>query len=109
MADETKTECGDQNVATVVGKYLVRAQFGLLKYGVTTERTDLTLQQWLQHLQDELMDATVYTQRLMHDYEVAQFAVQNEREAIAIYIENTKDVWGKNLAENIRQNKHLVR
>tara|TARA_B110001454_G_scaffold194106_1_gene195424 strand:+ start:1599 stop:1832 length:234 start_codon:yes stop_codon:yes gene_type:complete len=34
------------------------------KYGVNTERTDLSILEWLQHLQEELMDATVYIEKL---------------------------------------------
>jgi len=40
---------------------------GEVKYGVTMERADLTLLEWLQHLQEELMDAAVYVQRLMEE------------------------------------------
>ena len=41
-----------------------RAKVGLNKYGVTMEREDLTHDEWLEHLQHELMDAIVYIQRL---------------------------------------------
>ena len=41
-----------------------RAKVGLNKYGVTMERDDLTHDEWLEHLQHELMDAIVYVQRL---------------------------------------------
>ena len=41
-----------------------RAKVGLKKYGVTMERDDLTHDEWLEHLQHELMDAIVYVQRL---------------------------------------------
>ena len=41
-----------------------RAKIGLNKYGVTMEREDLTHDEWLEHLQHELMDAIVYIQRL---------------------------------------------
>tara|TARA_R100001460_G_scaffold1040_1_gene4222 strand:- start:89 stop:283 length:195 start_codon:yes stop_codon:yes gene_type:complete len=44
-----------------------RAKVGEVKYGVTMERADLTLLEWLQHLQEELMDAAVYVQRLMEE------------------------------------------
>ena len=57
----------DTNVATVIHKYLNRAEAGLLKYGVTTERTDIDLKGWLQHLQCELMDATIYVERLIKE------------------------------------------
>lgn len=57
----------DSNVFNVVCKYAERAQKGFQKYGTTTERTDIDLQGWLQHLQEELMDATVYIERLQHE------------------------------------------
>ncbi len=57
----------DQNVRSVVQKMLNRAHFGLQKYGVTTERTDIDLQGWLTHLQEELMDAIVYIERAKHE------------------------------------------
>ena len=41
-----------------------REERGLSKYGVNTERTDLSTLEWLQHLQEELMDATVYIEKL---------------------------------------------
>ena len=44
-----------------------RAKKGLEKYGVNAARTDLTIRQWLQHLQEELLDAAVYVERLKGD------------------------------------------
>lgn len=46
-------------------KLLDRAEKGFNKYGVTMERTDLNLRDWLIHLQEELMDATVYVEKLL--------------------------------------------
>lgn len=54
----------DANVEAVRAALLARSQVGLEKYGVTTERTDLSPAQWLQHLQEELMDAAVYIEAL---------------------------------------------
>ena len=50
----------DTNVNAVCDKYQDRARVGLAKYGVTTNRDDLSLFDWLTHLQEELMDAVVY-------------------------------------------------
>jgi len=44
-----------------------RAAVGKKKYGVTMERGDLNLQEWLTHLQEELMDTAVYVQRLIEE------------------------------------------
>jgi hypothetical protein len=51
----------------VCEKIQQRAAVGKEKYGVTMERDDLNLLAWLQHLQEELMDAAVYVQRLMEE------------------------------------------
>lgn len=57
----------DKNVEAVVAAYLARAKAGKLKYGVTTERTDIDTLGWLTHLQEELMDATIYIERLKQE------------------------------------------
>ena len=49
----------------VCEKIQERSKVGKAKYGVTMERTDLDLLDWLKHLQEELMDAAVYVERLM--------------------------------------------
>lgn len=57
----------DPNVNTVVKAYLDRAKEGMEKYKVTTERKDIDLLGWLNHLQEELMDATIYLERAKQD------------------------------------------
>jgi len=54
----------DVNVLRVMNALKQRSDAGQLKYGTTTERTDLSLRDWLQHLQEELLDAAVYVERL---------------------------------------------
>lgn len=51
----------------VCEKIQQRAKVGKAKYGVTMERGDLSLVEWLTHLQEELMDAAVYVQRLIEE------------------------------------------
>lgn len=57
----------DAHVENVRGKLAERAALGLKKYGVTTERTDLTTLDWLNHAQQEAMDLCVYLERLIQD------------------------------------------
>jgi hypothetical protein len=57
----------DSNVQRVTNKFYQRADQGRIKYGVTTERTDLDLVQWITHLQEELMDATIYLERILKE------------------------------------------
>ena len=54
----------DLNVERVCVQLQDREQRGLLKYGVNTERDDLSTLEWLQHLQEELMDGCVYIEKL---------------------------------------------
>lgn len=51
----------------VIDKIRSRAEVGKKKYGTTMEREDLSLIEWLTHLQEELMDAAVYVERLIED------------------------------------------
>ena len=64
---ENKQRSLDPNVKSVMNKYETRARFGFEKYKTDTTRSDLSLQDWLTHLQEELMDATIYVERLKKD------------------------------------------
>lgn len=54
----------DKYVQSVKEKFEERSQTGIKKYNTTLEREDLSLTDWLTHLQEELMDATLYVERL---------------------------------------------
>ena len=54
----------DVNVENVCKALKEREKKGLKTYGVNTMRTDLSTLEWLQHLQEELMDACVYLEKL---------------------------------------------
>ena len=54
----------DPNVENVSDLLRSRMEVGFKKYGTTTERKDIDLLGWLQHLQEELLDAAVYIERL---------------------------------------------
>jgi hypothetical protein len=58
---------GDSIVNKVVKQYKDRSEVGIKKYGVTLDRKDLSLMDWLNHLQQELMDATLYIEKLKED------------------------------------------
>lgn len=49
----------------VCKKIKQRSDIGWHKYGTTMERADLTTKEWLVHLQEELMDAAVYVEKLL--------------------------------------------
>lgn len=54
-------------VEEIKQKFEERSQRGIEKYGTTLQRTDLSVDEWVNHLQEELMDAILYLQRLKHD------------------------------------------
>ena len=62
----------DKIVKRVLHKYTERSRVGIEKYGTTLERNDLTPEQWITHLQEELMDATLYIERLLFELKKLQ-------------------------------------
>ena len=54
----------DQIIKQVINKIQSRSDVGYKKYGVTLADDDQPLDTWLQHLQEELMDAVNYIQKL---------------------------------------------
>jgi hypothetical protein len=54
----------DPVVERVVDKFISRSDVGYEKYGVTLEKDNSNLFEWLNHIQEELMDATLYIQKL---------------------------------------------
>lgn len=57
----------DAIVDAVRAKLAARSERGVSKYGVTMERTDLSQAEWLTHLQEELLDAAVYVERILRE------------------------------------------
>jgi hypothetical protein len=54
----------DTIVQSVIDQFFQRSQVGIKKYNTTLDRNDLSLHEWLEHLKQELMDATLYIERL---------------------------------------------
>lgn len=54
----------DPIVQSVIDKFQERSNVGIEKYGTTLQDNQLTTLEWLTHLQEELMDATLYIEKL---------------------------------------------
>ena len=54
----------DSIVTSVIDKFKQRAEFGQKKYGTNLDRTDLSFLQWVNHAQEELMDAILYLEKM---------------------------------------------
>jgi len=59
----------DPVVERVVDKFVDRSDVGYKKYGVTLEEDPSEMLEWLNHLQEELMDAVLYLQKAKEKYE----------------------------------------
>lgn len=62
--ESPKKQIKDTIVESVINQFKKRSEVGINKYGVTLDREDLTMLEWLKHLQEELMDATLYIEKL---------------------------------------------
>ena len=61
-------EFRDPVVERVVDKFVSRSDVGFDKYGVTLQDDPSKMFEWLNHLQEELMDAVLYLQKAKETY-----------------------------------------
>ena len=54
----------DSVVNSVIEQFAKRSHVGVEKYGTTLDRTDLTMLDWIQHAQEELMDGILYLEKI---------------------------------------------
>jgi len=67
--NETDGITVDSVVFSVISQIVERANLGKTKYGVTLDREDLDILDWIQHAQEEHMDAILYLEKLKKVYE----------------------------------------
>ena len=80
MNDIPQITVQDEIVMEVLLKYAKRSQVGQEKYGTTLQTNNKD--NYLQHLQEELMDATLYLQKLMSlDKEITKLVKDHSNDA----------------------------
>lgn len=57
----------DTIVESVRQQLLERSNVGIQKYGVTLDRTDLSLLDWLEHAKQESLDQVLYLERAIQE------------------------------------------
>jgi len=62
--NKKEIEFRDPVVERVVDKFISRSDVGFKKYGITLDNDPSDVFAWINHLQEELMDATLYLQKL---------------------------------------------
>ena len=77
-------EFRDPIIKSVVEKFVQRSDTGFKKYGVTLQDDGGNALKWLDHLQEELMDAVNYIEKLksvlQNDYEDAVVRMSKQRD-----------------------------
>ena len=69
----------DKVIKDVIEKFKERSDVGYKKYGVTLHDDEPNLHKWLNHLQEELMDAVNYIQKLrMETTDVLEDKILND-------------------------------
>jgi hypothetical protein len=64
----------------VIDKIQARAAVGKKKYGTTMERKDLTFRQWITNLQEELLDAAIYAEKLLDEIAIPEMKKKHDNE-----------------------------
>ena len=78
----------DSIVLSIVKKFKDRAIIGKEKYGRDLDRTDLSLTDWLQHAQEEHMDAILYLEKIKKIIENKIIIEKDSEEANNIIVIN---------------------
>ena len=71
----------DKIIKQVIDKIQLRSDVGFKKYGVTLADDNQPLDRWLQHLQEELMDAVNYLEkaRMVLRDEIEECYIRDEK------------------------------
>lgn len=96
----------DSIVTRVINRFKTRAEMGNKKYGTDLDRKDLNSLEWLQHLQDELHDAYLYSEKLKEEYPLEikqlmnQWVKENQIEGTTMTVETFIEKFVAYLDEN---------
>lgn len=64
----------------LIKRLVQRDETGLRKYGVSLDRPDLTIEQWLEHLTEELLDGAGYAQSAIREIKALRAEVLRLRD-----------------------------
>jgi len=60
----------DPVVQTVIAKFQQRSELGQKKYNTTLEANNAPFLDWVNHMQEELMDAILYLEKMKKTYQL---------------------------------------
>jgi len=58
-----------QLLGKLFAEFVEREERGVKKYGTTMDRNDLSLDEWIEHMKQELMDAILYLEKIKSLYD----------------------------------------
>jgi hypothetical protein len=90
MSEQNKDIPLDSVVTSIINKFKSRAEFGQKKYGTNLDRTDLGVLDWIQHAQEEHMDAILYLEKLKK--ELQNKVEKKEETSSPVTTSNKKDL-----------------
>ena len=81
----------DKIIESVVNKIISRSDVGYKKYKVTLQDDDQTLDTWLNHIQEELMDAVNYIEKARQSLrsEIEEFYLKDKKNKYDEFQEGT--------------------
>ncbi len=71
----------------LIERLLQRDAVGLKKYGVSLDRQDLTIEQWLDHKTEELLDGAGYAQSAKREVAALRAEAERHRQALLALLE----------------------
>ncbi len=80
----------DSVVSSIISKFKDRAVMGKKKYGTDLDRTDLSILDWIQHAQEEHMDAILYLEKLKKEL-VNDNKIRSEMYEMKVLKEDNKE------------------
>ena len=91
----------EQIIAKLGKRILERAEVGYEKYGTTMERDDITIEGWLEHHQEEVMDTLVYSEKMLTEIRKLKLELRKLREEsrtmkglfCRLYVDKHAEVW----------------
>ena len=82
----------DPNIERNVDLLRSRSAVGIKKYGVTTDKSGLTHEQWLKHLLEELLDGANYIQAALAQPSDATAQQSDEVERLTLELQNANEL-----------------
>ena len=67
MTDFVTIYNDDSVIYAIANRMKNRAAEGMEKYKVSMDRTDLTIDQWIDHAIEEALDFAIYLQKIKHE------------------------------------------